>query len=271
MNRKTNKPKLNRLPNFVRLIALLFLSNELLASPSKTVPKEYFKEFTLDGQIPILSWYIDGTYSTDKPLEYLKTEIDKNIELIKQGKENYYGSTDTWLYEALKKHPIKGKEVAIIGSATCWYESIVLAYGGNPTTIEYNKIVTDDSRLTILTVDEFSQHPRKFDVIISISSLEHDGLGRYGDPINPKGDLEFMLNAKEKLLKKGGTMFLAVPIGQDTLVWNAHRKYGKKRFSLLVDGWDIIDSFGFSEERFNDPLSTGGGYQPVFYLSPKNN
>ena len=30
------------------------------------------------------------------------------------------------------------------------------------------------------------------DVGLSISSFEHDGLGRYGDPLNPNGDLETM-------------------------------------------------------------------------------
>jgi len=27
-----------------------------------------------------------------------------------------------------------------------------------------------------------------FDMVFSFSSIEHDGLGRYGDPLNPNGD-----------------------------------------------------------------------------------
>ncbi len=29
----------------------------------------------------------------------------------------------------------------------------------------------------------------KFDIMVSFSSLEHSGLGRYGDELNPWGDL----------------------------------------------------------------------------------
>jgi hypothetical protein len=37
--------------------------------------------------------------------------------------------------------------------------------------------------------------------------VEHDGLGRYGDPINPFGDLESIARAR-CLLKHGGILFL---------------------------------------------------------------
>ena len=43
-------------------------------------------------------------------------------------------------------------------------------------------------------------------------SFDHDGLGRYGDPINPDADLEAMQNV-QKLLRPGHKMFLTVPIG----------------------------------------------------------
>ena len=44
-------------------------------------------------------------------------------------------------------------------------------------------------------------------------SFDHDGLGRYGDPINPDADLEAMQNA-QRLLRPGHKMFLTVPIGK---------------------------------------------------------
>jgi hypothetical protein len=41
-----------------------------------------------------------------------------------------------------------------------------------------------------------------FDVVLSISSFEHDGLGRYGDPLNPDGDMAAMRSTR-RLLKPG--------------------------------------------------------------------
>ena len=46
------------------------------------------------------------------------------------------------------------------------------------------------------------ERPETFDVILSISSFEHHGLGRYGDP-DPGGDLRSMKEAAQILLRGG--------------------------------------------------------------------
>ena len=80
----------------------------------------------------------------------------------------------------------------------------------------------------------------QFDVALSISSFDHDGLGRYGDPVDPKGDIKAMQEA-QALLKPGGLMFLTVPVGPDILVWNLHRRYGEHRLPLLLGGWEEVE------------------------------
>ncbi len=254
--------------------------NTIHPSPPKEIPDDLFNQFTINSQIPVLHWYFDNTFPEtqfqivlndgNKATFYSKDLINSYIEKIRSKQCFYYGKTDLWLYEALEAHPIYGKEVVIIGSTLPWYESVVIAYGGYPTTIEYNKIVSDDDRLTLMTVEEFNNNPKKFDVILSISSIEHDGLGRYGDPINPNGDLEFMATAKEKYLKEDGVMILAVPTGRDCLVWNAHRIYGPLRLPLLLKEWNLIETFGFTKSAFHNQLGNQG-YQPIYYLSPKIN
>ena len=47
---------------------------------------------------------------------------------------------------------IQGKKIGILGSTVPWYEAIVLAYGGMPVTIEYNKIESQHPELRTLTV-----------------------------------------------------------------------------------------------------------------------
>ena len=51
-----------------------------------------------------------------------------------------------------------------------------------------------------------------FDIALSISSFDHDGLGRYGDPIDAIADIRAMRLA-QCLLKPQGLMFLTIPIG----------------------------------------------------------
>ena len=138
-------------------------------------------------------------------------------------------------------------------------------YGANVSTIEYREIHCEIPDLVVMTPEEYEENPRKYDAVLSISSLEHDGMGRYGDPINPNGDLEAMSRLKN-FLKPNGVLFLAVPMGPDAVVWNAHRIYGRKRFPLLIDGWEVVDSFGYDESIYD--LRVGRwDVQPIWVLS----
>jgi len=208
-------------------------------------------------------------------LIYSKKLIDKLIKLAKINTQFYYGETDYHLYECLKKYDLQGRDVAILGSIFPWYESIVLSRGGRPVTIEYNEIECDDDRLKTYTNQNFYNIEKKFDFVISISSFEHDGLGRYGDPINPNGDLEAMDDVYNRFLNKNGILFLSVPIGKDTIVWNLHRIYGNKRLPLLFENFELIDSSGFDETLFHredtygqlsSQYNSDKPFQPIFVL-----
>ena len=61
-----------------------------------------------------------------------------------------------------------------------------------------------------------------FDTMVTFSSLEHSGLGRYGDQLNPWGDLITMAKAW-CALKPGGLALVGVPTGQDTLLVNKRK------------------------------------------------
>ena len=67
------------------------------------------------------------------------------------------------------------------------------------TTIEYNDIDTSVENVKVIKPSDVkrmwkerggnSSEKLNFDVTVTFSSLEHSGLGRYGDPLNPWGDL----------------------------------------------------------------------------------
>lgn len=251
-----------------RCITALFIIKSALALPPVEIPTHLYNLYTLNGAMGVTSWYRDDSYTSDNPLMYLKEQIDANIELVAQKKVNYYGATDTWLYMAIEKYlpQMQGKEVGIIGSTVPWYESIAVYYGLHPTTIEYNKIISQDPRVKVMTVYEYENNPITFDILFSISSYEHDGLGRYGDPLDPIGDFKAMQKARN-MLRDGGLLFLAVPVGQDHIFWNVHRVYGKIRFPLLIEGWELVDSFGFNPSDFEK--HERGGHQPIFVLRKK--
>jgi len=55
--------------------------------------------------------------------------------------------------------------------------------------------------------------------------VEHVGLGRYGDKIDPEGDVKAIGELK-RVLAPGGSLLFVVPVGKPKIAFNAHRIYG---------------------------------------------
>ena len=95
---------------------------------------------------------------------------------------------------------------------------------------------------TVIRPSEFrSQYRNKtldvFDVVFSFSSLEHSGLGRYGDPLNPWGDIMSVAEAwcvPSTSAKLAMSVPSSVSLGKDILAHNAHRIYGPLMYPFLV-------------------------------------
>lgn len=71
------------------------------------------------------------------------------------------------------------------------------------------------------------------DSLSCLHALEHFGLGRYGDPIDPQGYAAGLRNMA-KILKCGGVFYLSVPIGQERVEFNAHRIFDPRSLVLLA-------------------------------------
>jgi hypothetical protein len=175
----------------------------------------------------------------------------------------HYPGTDQHLHIALDHYAITGMDVAVMGSVGPWFEALCLQRGAHPTTIEYNEVDYPHPDITTMTVRQFHDNPRKFDAALSISSFEHDGLGRYGDPLNPTGDLRAMREMRG-IVVPGGLMFLAVPVGSDELVWNMHRVYGTLRLPHLLRGWTQLKIYGCYKPA--PPAPGSDARQPIFVL-----
>lgn len=229
----------------------------------KTIPAPLYDLFTMNGKAQVHTWLFDDSHR-DVSGYYTPDNIEFYRQLINQRHNNYYGQTDTWLYQALQQFPITGtmKRTLIFGSETPWYEMIAQNFGAaSVTVVEYN--ARKDFNGIHYTTPAVLQNAQ-FEVAFSISSFEHDGLGRYGDPINPQGDMLAMQQAARNLVD-GGILYLAVPVGIDAVVWNAHRVYGEHRLPMLLQGWKQLASFGFSPDDFKK-CDKHCHHQPVFVL-----
>ncbi len=73
--------------------------------------------------------------------------------------------------------------------------------------------------------------------------LEHVGLGRYGDPVDPKGDLRASFEL-QRVLKPGGHLLIVVPVGGEARIeFNAHRVY---TFDMVIEMYSQLDLVEFS-------------------------
>ena len=114
------------------------------------------------------------------------------------------------------------------------------------------------SNLTSLHADLTRLHFEN-DSLSSLScmhTLEHIGLGRYGDAIDPDGDLK-AINELKRVCAKNGTLLIVVPVGIKKIMFNAHRIYDPtefrdyfvgftlERFSLVTDERTFIEDASF--------------------------
>ncbi|MCX8155715.1 MAG: DUF268 domain-containing protein [Verrucomicrobiae bacterium] len=240
----------------------------LRGKPPALIPRRLRAAFTLGGKIEVLYAYVDGSRAV--PYRYSRERIAEVCRRVAAGEMGHYGGVDAWLYAALARYPIAGQRVAIMGSADQgygpWYEGVCLHYGAQPVTVDYNPVEFEDERLQFMRAPVDLARVRPFDAALSISSFEHDGLGRYGEPLDPDGDLKAMQLMK-RLIKPGGRLFLTVPVGRDKVVFNIHRIYGRLRLPLLLQGWKVEDRFGWEEAALD--RDTGFGWEPVEYVRGK--
>lgn len=147
-------------------------------------------------------------------------------------------------------------------SSTVHFCSIVSAF----IPVKFYDYRKTDIRLSDLTCGEADllKLPFATDSVESLScmhTVEHIGLGRYGDPIDSEGDMKAMKELARVLARNGQLLFV-VPIGKPKIIFNAHRIYSYnqiitafssltlKEFSLIpeksIDGGIIKNA---SEER----------------------
>jgi len=90
---------------------------------------------------------------------------------------------------------------------------------------------------------------RMFDYIICLSTIEHIGLGYYGDKIESRGDRKALVSMSS-LLKGKGRLLLTIPFAGNYSENEFQRIHTKKSFLNLIDNLFEIES-----EQYWTPLS----------------
>ncbi|MEO5713786.1 MAG: DUF268 domain-containing protein [Luteolibacter sp.] len=86
------------------------------------------------------------------------------------------------------------------------------------------------------------------DSLSCLHTIEHFGLGRYGDPIDVSGHVKGLEQLK-RLVAPGGIFYLSTPMGSQRIEFNAHRIFSAETcFKWFEQGWEIL-GFSFVDDR----------------------
>ncbi|MCP4606852.1 MAG: DUF268 domain-containing protein [Proteobacteria bacterium] len=166
---------------------------------------------------------------------------------VLSGFDKHYFYHLAWAARILAKHP--PAEHIDISSDLRFYATIsaffpVQFYEFHPSKIELDNIKPGVANLVSLPFGN-----GQIDSLSCMHVVEHIGLGRYGDAIDPDGDVKAM-NELQRVLAPGGRLLFVVPVGKSKVAFNAHRIYSfqqvsgtfsnleLKEFSLIPDDSD---------------------------------
>ena len=164
----------------------------------------------------------------------------------------HYFYQDIWAARRiLKERPASHFD---IGSRLDGFISHLLTFM-DVTYIDVRPLKRAISGLHFLQADATRLEPLADNSVESISCLhaaEHFGLGRYNDPIDPRGPFKLM-KALSRVLAPGGRLYFSVPLGKECVYFNAHRLFAPntilegfdgltlKSFSIISDDWELIE------------------------------
>lgn len=159
---------------------------------------------------------------------------------------------ENWILANIKNYP--GGAVLDFGSGpSAGLGQKLVQMGFKVTCLDLRppKSLTFPSNLKYIQRDILNANilPFSFAIIISNSTMEHAGLGRYGEEEESDQDLRIMQLFK-KFLRPSGIVLLTIPVGIDTLMEPYHRVYGNKRLPLLLRGWKILkEQFWIKDDK----------------------
>jgi SAM-dependent methyltransferase len=136
--------------------------------------------------------------------------------------DGHYFHADLWA--ARRVHQGNFEKLVDVGSRIDGYVAHVLSFR-SIEVFDVRKLESSEPGLVFRQVDlgDIERVPESYaDCVSCLHALEHFGLGRYGDDFNLDGWLTG-LRCLARMLKPGGTLLLAVPIGWQRIEFDAHR------------------------------------------------
>ncbi len=181
---------------------------------------------------------LQGTAFEENKKAYSQLNKRKNFEIrdeylipitldkyAKAGTIGNYFWQDLWAARLIYKSKIKSH--FDIGSRIDGFIAHLLSMEIDVTLIDIREFPEKVEGLHTIIDDATSLRQVPDESIESMSalcSLEHFGLGRYGDSIDPEACFRCFEEIQKKI-KKGGNLYISLPVGKERVEFNAHRVF----------------------------------------------
>ena len=172
------------------------------------------------------------------------------------GIDTHYFNQAIWAFRRImssgvRMHVDVGSDVRFVGLLTT--VTNVTFVDIRPPEIELAGLVCRNGSILSLPFGD-----KSVSSLSSMHVIEHIGLGRYGDPIDPYGSIKA---GKEltRVLAQGGKLYLTAPIGESRVQFNSQRVFSVTEVINMFSGlrlteFAIVDTDGVYRENV-DPAS----------------
>ena len=119
--------------------------------------------------------------------------------------------------------------------------------------IDIRDINDEIPNVKFIRADLMSDHFSYVDYCDSVSclhSIEHFGLGRYGDPVDVHGHIRGLQNIT-RMLRHGGRLYLSTVIGPQRIEFDAHRVFSIRYLIGLLEKDYRIECFSYIDDQNN--------------------
>jgi 2-polyprenyl-3-methyl-5-hydroxy-6-metoxy-1,4-benzoquinol methylase len=97
-----------------------------------------------------------------------------------------------------------------------------------------------DLEVVVSRLEDWDAAPGSYDAVVAVSTLEHVGLGWYGDAVQDDGGDARALARLRELLAPEGVLVLTVPYGRAG-VDDVQRRYDRDGLAALLADWEVLE------------------------------
>ncbi len=152
---------------------------------------------------------------------------------------SHYTLHPAWAARILKKiNPVKLVDIASYTKFNAIISAFIPVdfYDYRPAKIELSNMLSTHADITKLPFED-----KSIQTLSCMHVIEHIGLGRYGDPIDPEGDIK-AITELIRVLAIDGNLLFAVPLANEPKIrFNSERIYSHEQIMEYFSGLKLIE------------------------------